>query len=500
MKNLKKIGSILLVLALVCGLSVGVFAAGVTTGISGSTSVTVGQSLTVNVIFRGSGVNIGSLGAAITYDASKLTCTSISSSAITSDTGGRVIVSYANIDGTSSLQVSLNFTAKAAGSASVQASISDCTDQDANPIGSYSGASANVSISNPVAPPPQSSSRPSASQSSRPSTSQSSRPSSSRPSSSQSSSSEPVVDEPQVMPLTVTVDGKTMQISPSLIGIEVPEGFEIGQDEYKGQAVDVARSTAQDILLMYLTDADGNGGFYRFNRAADTFSPFYRLTVSASRYTVMDLPEGVRVPSGWTPITFEYGAQLIPGYKQADVEQGLWLIYASNDKGDTGFYLYDPLEGTVQRYVQLADLPAGNPGGMNGQKGTFFERMLADRDMFFTVIVSWAMIVLIAGAWLVTHFARKKAHVSDKKRKKKEEKVTKKLEKRAARASKKSKIKAQPLEIEALEEIPAENEEAAEEPEIMSDPSAETADEPEATEETANEPEATEISAEEESE
>jgi hypothetical protein len=214
----------------------------------------------------------------------------------------------------------------------------------------------------------------------------------------------------------------------------------------------------------------------------------------------MDLPEGVRVPSGWTPITFEYGAQLIPGYKQADVEQGLWLIYASNDKGDTGFYLYDPLEGTVQRYVQLADLPAGNPGGMTGQKGTFFERMLADRDMFLTVIVSWAMIVLIAGAWLVTHFARKKAHVSDKKRKKKEEKVTKKLEKRAARASKKSKIKAQPLEIEALEEIPAENEEAAEEPEIMSDPSAETADEPEATEETANEPEATEISAEEESE
>ncbi len=487
MKNMKKIGSFLLILLLICGLlTTGVFAASVTTGISGITRATVGQSFTVNVIFRGNGVNIGSLDAAITYDTSKLTCTSISSSAVTSDTGGRVVVSYFNIDGASSLQVSLTFTAKAAGTASVQASVSGCTDQDLNPIGSYSGASANVTVSTPVS---------SSVQSSRPSTPQSSRPSSSRPSSSQSSSSSSVVDEPQVTPITVTVDGKSLQVVTSLIGIEVPEGFEAGQDEYRGQTVDVARSTEQDILLMYLTDADGNGGFYRFNRAADTFYPFLRITVNAARYTATERPETVKVPTGWTATTVTFGDQDIPAYQSDDpAYEGFYLVYAANGQGEVNFYLFDIEDGTMQRYVQSEGYaPITNPDGpiSADPKGNFFERLLSDRPIFVTMCVAWALVVLIAGAWLVFHFARVHAKVSDKQRKTKEEKITKKLEKRAARAAKKNKVAQQKPEIGSLDEEttePTEESETPEQPEESETPEQpeelETPEQPEESEES----------------
>ncbi len=462
MKNIKKTVSILLILLLVCSLSIGVFAASVTTGISGTTKATVGQSFTVNVIFRGNGVNIGSLDAVISYDTSKLTCTSISSSAVTSDTGGRVMVSYFNIDGASSLQVSLTFTAKAAGTASVQASVSGCTDQDLNPIGSFSGASANVTVSNPVAPPSQ--------QSSRPSASQSSRPSSSRPSSSQSSSGSSVVDEPQVTALTVTVDGKSKYIVSSLVGIELPAEFEVAQDEYQGQTVDVARSTEQDILLMYLTDPDGsNGGFYRFNRAANTFYPFLRITVNAARYTAIERPETVKVPTGWTATTVTFGDQDIPAYQSDDpAYEGFYLVYAANGQGEVNFYLFDIEDGTMQRYVQSEGYaPITNPDGpiSADPKGNFFERLLSDRPIFVTMCVAWALVVLIAGAWLVFHFARVHAKVSDKQRKTKEEKITKKLEKRAARAAKKNKVAQQKPEIGSLDEEPIEPTEESETPE-----------------------------------
>ncbi len=472
MKKSKRIIGILLVCLMVCGLSVGVLAASVTTSIGGTTNVTVGQSFTVNVVFRGSGANIGSLDAVISYDTSKLTCNSASTSknsAVANLSGGKVIVSLSDIDGVSSLQVSLNFTAKSAGSASVSASISGCTDQDLNPIGSYSGSSATVTVKTP-APPSQPSSKPQSSQAS-------SKPAS-RPQSSQPQSSAPVED-PQDTTIRVTVDGQEKIVVNSLIGIEIPEGFEVRQDEYRGQAVDVLSHTAQDMLLMYLTDADGtNGGYYRFNRTADRFYPFVRISVNAARYTLLEVPSGTKIPSGWTQ-TKVRGEEIVPSYQSEDkAYAGFYLIYATNEQGQEGFYLYDSAEGTIQRYVKSSGFePVTNPDGMTAAdpNGNFFERLLADRAIFVTMCVAWALVVLIAGAWLVFHFARKQAHVSDKQRKKKEEKITKKLEKRAKKAAKKNKIEPQTLEIGSLdEEIEAETpENEAEVTEIQEETKAE---------------------------
>ncbi len=459
MKKSKRIIGILLVCLMVCGLSVGVLAASVTTSIGGTTSVTVGQSFTVNVVFRGSGANIGSLDAVISYDTSKLTCNSASTSknsAVANLSGGKVIVSLSDIDGVSSLQVSLNFTAKSAGSASVSASISGCTDQDLNPISSYSGSSATVTVKTP-AQSSQQSSKPS----SKPQSSQASSKPSSRPQSSQPQSSAPVED-PQDTTIRVTVGEQEKIVVNSLIGIEIPEGFEVRQDEYQGQAVDILHHAQQDMLLMYLTDADGtNGGYYRFNRTDDSFFPFVRISVNAARYTATELARGTKVPSGWTETMVQVAGQAVPAYESGDqAYQGFYLIFATNEQGDEGFYLYDSAEGTIQRYVQSSGYePVTNPDGMTAAdpNGNFFERLLADREIFVTMCVAWALVILIAGAWLVFHFARKQAHVSDKQRKKKEEKITKKLEKRAKKAAKKNKIAQQKPEIGSLdEEIEAE--------------------------------------------
>ena len=472
MKKSKRIIGILLVCLMVCGLSVGVLAASVTTSIGGTTSVTVGQSFTVNVVFRGSGANIGSLDAVISYDTSKLTCNSASTSknsAVANLSGGKVIVSLSDIDGVSSLQVSLNFTAKSAGSASVSASISGCTDQDLNPISSYSGSSGTVTVKTPASP-----SQPS----SKPQSSQASSKPTSRPQSSQPQSSAPVED-PQDTTIRVTVGEQEKIVVNSLIGIEIPEGFEVRQDEYRGQAVDVLSHTAQDMLLMYLTDADGaNGGYYRFNRTADCFYPFVRISVNAARYTLLEVPDGTKIPGGWTQ-TKVRGEEIVPSYQSEDkAYAGFYLIYATNEQGQEGFYLYDSVEGTIQRYVKSSGFePVTNPDGMTAAdpSGNFFERLLADRAIFVTMCVAWALVVLIAGAWLVFHFARKQAHVSDKQRKKKEEKITKKLEKRAKKAAKKNKIEPQTLEIGSLdEEIEAETpENEAEVTEIQEETKAE---------------------------
>ena len=492
MKMSKRIIGCFLALLLVCGLSVGVMAASVTTSVGGAT-VTVGQSFTVNVIFRGNGANLGSLDATITYDSAKLTCNSASTSkstAVAHLSGNRVVVSLSDIDGVSSLQVSLKLTAKAAGAAAVSASVSGATDQDLNPIGSVSGGSATVTVNTPA--PPSSSQ-----QSSKPSSKPQSSQQTSRPQSSQVQSSAPAED-PQDTTIRVTVDGQEKIVANSLIGIEIPEGFEVRQDEYRGQTVDVLSHTVQDMMLMYLTDADGqNGAYYRFDRVSDSFYPFVRILVNASRYTLMVVPDGVRIPGGWEEMTMEYEGQTVPAFRSKDeAYKQFALIYATNEQGQEGFFLYDTVYGTLQRYVSPSGYePVTNPNGMTAAdpNGNFFERLLADRAIFVTMCVAWALVVLIAGAWLVFHFARKHAHISDKKRKKKEEKITKKLEKRAKRAEKKNKIAHEKPEIGSLdEEIGAE----------MPENEAEIAEnEPEISEnEAENEAESSEMQAENEAE
>lgn len=474
MKKLKFLCAILLVALIGVGMILPVLAASGSTSVSlSSSSVTVGNTVTASITFRGNGVNLGYVKYEIHFDSSKLAVHSVPAGANQSGVGRIVgIVSDSTGFGMASFSVSATFKTVSAGSASISVVITDSEDADFKAV-SVRGDSATVTVKTP-AQSSQQSSKPS----SKPQSSQASSKPSSRPQSSQPQSSAPVED-PQDTTIRVTVGEQEKIVVNSLIGIEIPEGFEVRQDEYRGQAVDVLSHTAQDMLLMYLTDADGaNGGYYRFNRTADHFYPFVRISVNAARYTLLEVPSGTKIPGGWTP-TKVRGEEIVPSYQSEDkAYAGFYLIYATNEQGQEGFYLYDSVEGTIQRYVKSSGFePVTNPDGMTAAdpSGNFFERLLADRAIFVTMCVAWALVVLIAGAWLVFHFARKQAHVSDKQRKKKEEKITKKLEKRAKKAAKKNKIEPQALEIGSLdEEIEAETpEKEAEVTEIQEETKAE---------------------------
>ncbi len=449
MKQMKKITSICLILFMLLAVAPSALAASTVVSTSRS-SMTVGQSVTATVTFSGT---MAAVQFRVNYSASVLRYESYSSSAdLTVNASSGVITSAVmTADGTnaSTISCSFTFTAIGAGSSTIGVYVNDCIDEEGNLV-SCSDGSATVTVT---------------------ASTTSSRPHSSAQSS--ASSSQPPV---QADPIAVVVNGEDKHVVRSLTGIELPEEFEIAEDEFAGEIVDVARGINQDILLMYLTDPDGtNGGFYRFDRTANAFYPFLRIIINVARYTVMERPETVNIPTGWTATTVTFGNQNIPAYQSEEpAYEGLYLVYAANGQGEVNFYLFDIEDGTMQRYVQPEGYaPITNPNGpiSANPKGNFFERLLSDRPIFVTMCVAWALVVLIAGAWLVFHFARVHAKVSDRKRRNNEEKITKKLEKRAARAAQKNKVAQQKPEIGSLDEETAEEPiEPAEEPETLEEP------------------------------
>ena len=437
MKSIKKIIGIGLILVLLLAIAPTALAAGTSVSVNRS-SVTVGQAVTATITFSG---GMAAVQFNVNYSAASLRYESSSSSAdLTVNAANGVVTSAvmtANGANASAISCSFTFTAINSGSASISVSVKDCIDEEGNSVTCSDGSASVTVISGSTQSKPQSSTQ----------------------------SSVPSVSEPpvQLEPIEVTVDGTPKHVIRSLVGIELPDEFEMAEDEYGGEMVEVARGVNQDILLMYLTDADGqNGAFYRYVRSENAFYPFLWIVVNASRYTVVPIPADIEIPRGWEPMILAYNNQNISAYQSGnEAYLHFALIYAANEQGQEGFYLYDTTEGTMQRYMQWSGYESvTNPDGimLGNPNGNFFERLLADREIFVTMCVAWALVILIAGAWLVFHFARKQAHVSDKKRKKKEEKITKKLEKRAKKAAKENKIAPQKPEIGSLdEEIEEEN-------------------------------------------
>lgn len=171
------------------------------------------------------------------------------------------------------------------------------------------------------------------------------------------------VSNPEIENLSVSfqVNGKDMYMTESIEDITAPEGFQKTTVSYKGQEIPAFTSLTQNITLFYLRDGLGeNGAFYVYHSAGDNVYPYIRLTNAQGSFTIISPDASVEAPAGYTQTNLalsnggdENVATTIQAWIQNDSTE-FFLLYALNDKGETGFYQYDTAEKTLQRFNALA--------------------------------------------------------------------------------------------------------------------------------------------------
>ena len=219
--------------------------------------------------------------------------------------------------------------------------------------------------------------------------------------------------EPQIVTATVMVDGEdTAKINENAredtgTGIEagtvatadgkyvssvfadefMPVGFSKTTVTYEEQMVEAAQFDMGGIVLLYVTDADGNNGnFDMYDQTTGELSDFLQISGIENRF-IIALKAGpeVSVPDGFTKATLNWNSQTLEAYAYTgdagDATSGgsdgavsggvapvdindFFLIYAISSEGNKGWYMYDQNEGTYQRYVQ--NLHAGGKGNISG--------------------------------------------------------------------------------------------------------------------------------------
>lgn len=133
----------------------------------------------------------------------------------------------------------------------------------------------------------------------------------------------------------------------------VPEGFEHSKTAIDGLEYNTLHGTFGDITLVYLQSESGNGLFV-YDAAQNAAYEFVRIN-SESHFIVVLLPKVDDVPEGYNEVSLSIeGKGVATAYqtkaeKTDDKTKDFYLVYAINDNGESGWYIYDSVDGTYMR-------------------------------------------------------------------------------------------------------------------------------------------------------
>ena len=343
-------------------------------------AVKAGDAVTVTVIVTADHIGVAS--GSFTYDPALLTYTGSDGGA----SDGYINMVSAEKDGSSSLSAVIKFTAKAKGTAAVNVSIDSVLSYDEQTLEKGTGE-VSISIAAADAPPQTS-----------------------------GVTSTPKADLSQtgVAAQNVT-DAKTqMYVWRDLASLTLPSGYADEQVTYAGEKVGAADNG--DMVLLYLSEASGgNGGYYIYNEQADTLVPYITITSKLASFTILWPDATVTAPDGFEKTTLEWNDQSLPAWKTAESDNIVYLVYARNAKGETGFYIFNAEDESVQRYAAVPEegaAPSEQPASestvkpVSGQTAANHTGVTIDRTLFIVLCVA-AVLILAAAAVFASLYLRR---------------------------------------------------------------------------------------------
>ncbi|MDR1769042.1 MAG: cadherin-like beta sandwich domain-containing protein [Hungatella sp.] len=191
----------------------------------------------------------------------------------------------------------------------------------------------------------------------------------------------------------VTINGTEYSIASSFDEAALPEGFESQTYSYKGTEVMAGKGLEKDLLLLYLKDSGGNGGFYIYNEGSDSWAQFVQVETIAKAIVIIPLDKDTVVPEGFHERQADIDGARVTGWvENSEAEPQYCLFYAMNWNGEKSFYRYDLSEKTIQKYYA-----SGVSNSKYVEMANTYDRLTRDyyRQFYILIAVSVAALGLL---------------------------------------------------------------------------------------------------------
>lgn len=176
----------------------------------------------------------------------------------------------------------------------------------------------------------------------------------------------PEEDPDTELPATdIVINGVFYEVSKTLPDTELPEEFSKGTATYGGEEVEAYTFPYQSLQLFYLNpitaegEEEQEGGFYFYNAGANEFFPYINITVGTKYVIVLPSVYSEGIPDRCQDASITLGTATISGCQLMETESTgeFFLVYCVDQHGTAGWYQYDTLDMSLQRYHQVQYIP-----------------------------------------------------------------------------------------------------------------------------------------------
>lgn len=167
-------------------------------------------------------------------------------------------------------------------------------------------------------------------------------------------------------PEGITIDGHPFDLAPTIPADLVPQDFTKTEVSYKGQQAEGLSFDKSELTLVYLTtpSTEVKNTLAVYEEASGSFYPFRRIPVNETAYfIILNPPQETGLPAEYTQTVQTVGEyQNVPAYAKGNASQDAQegsdgaefsLLYGVSSYGNKGWYQYDALESSFQRYVPV---------------------------------------------------------------------------------------------------------------------------------------------------
>ncbi|MBE5921662.1 MAG: hypothetical protein E7269_02790 [Lachnospiraceae bacterium] len=183
---------------------------------------------------------------------------------------------------------------------------------------------------------------------------------------------EETTPEETVVNIYVIVDGKQLLLNRTFDETILPEGFEMRDVYYSGTQTMAGVGIYKELTLYYLSESGGTNGKLYILLEDGSFVPMQNIQTDARLYTVLPMPENKAMSEEFSAATLTIGQENFSAWK-LNARSEYYLLYAMNYNGESGYYLYDSKESTMQRYE--FDSPAATMTDANVTEGPVQKQM-----------------------------------------------------------------------------------------------------------------------------
>ena len=205
-------------------------------------------------------------------------------------------------------------------------------------------------------------------------------------------------------------NGEQLYVANKIPTESIPTAFESKLLVVNGQQMQGLSFTKGDLTVLYLNNTNGAGSLYVYDEEQKTIYPFIKID-SEKSYVMVLLPDekNAPVPEGFTSCNLSIeGKGIVKAYqlkKQAAKtwnlfgaetfyaapaqESEFYLIYCMNNNGQKGWYMYDIVEQTFQRYFPTAiSTPVGGGTSDNIELQDEYEHALKELNTAKTTLIA----------------------------------------------------------------------------------------------------------------